>query len=146
MSAIDTIRITAALPVRNYRPGDQLPYDFWQGQDLKIDKDWCWLVPDALSNTPLAILLAAPAHGIVIGLRLWKQPDASPFLIRQLLRSMARDTKARGMTCYMLNVDATRPFELKLARLFQLAHGVLVPHSGFICCGRLEDLCRSYCL
>lgn len=118
----------------------QLPAEVWPGMELSLDRSWAW---GAFGDSEVkAVLLCAPAHGILIMLRLWKAPDASPMIIRQLLREVAVECMADGMKGWMCMVSGVNLQELKLARLMLRYKGIHMPLAGLMGAGRLEELCQ----
>jgi len=85
----------------------------------------------------VASLIAAPAHIVVILLRLMATPDAYPLDVRALLLKSTADIKARGYNGYMVWADPTRPPEKALIDIVKAAGGFELPNRQVACAGIL---------
>ena len=128
--------------VRHLRASDRLPKDLW-GDGKALNPHWVWVLADD-RNEVQAVLITAPAHSVVLLLRIWAT-EGLPFgAIRSLLREAAKECKALGMVAWMVMLEGNRPKELKLARLCLRMKGIGRGIAGLIYGGRLEDVCHSH--
>jgi hypothetical protein len=84
----------------------------------------------------VASLITAPAHIVVIFLRLLATPEAHPFDVRALLLCATAEMKERGYNGYMVWADPTRPTEKALIDLVVANDGVQLPNVQVACAGR----------
>ena len=123
----------------------EVPLEVWPGMLPKLDCSWVWIISDHESPKTQAVLITAPAHGIVILLRLWKAKDAPAMLLRGLFEAAAKEAMKRGMLGWMCQVSGVNRTELKLAKLMLRFKGGHYPVTGLLGFGKLEDVCQKPC-
>jgi hypothetical protein len=125
------------LLVRNFKLGEELPESLKTGFETgkATDTSWIWVVER--DDKIVASLIAAPAHIVVILLRLLTTPDAHPFDVRALLLKATADIKSRGYNGYMVWADPTRDTEKALIEIVKAAGGFELPNAQVACAGRL---------
>lgn len=133
---------TSHIEVRNVDGAWEVPFNVWPGMQTKLDRSWVW-VAHREGHKPEAVLVGAPAHGLVILLRIWKQPGAPSTLVRRLLQQTAQDCIQRGLKGWMCMLDGSRKEELKLAKLSLRFGAQHQPHVGLLAFGKLEDVCQK---
>jgi hypothetical protein len=87
----------------------------------RVDPNWVWVV-DTLGQID-SILIAAPAHGIVMLLRICSIPGASRATIVKLLRRVMHDCHERGYTTWMVGIDQGDPAAAALTSIITKAGG-----------------------
>jgi hypothetical protein len=125
------------MKIRNFILGEELPDSLKTGFEAGkcTDASWIWVVER--EGKIVASLIAAPAHIVVILLRLMATPDAYPLDVRALLLKSTADIKARGYNGYMVWADPTRPPEKALIDIVKSAGGFELPNRQVACAGRL---------
>jgi hypothetical protein len=86
-----------------------------------LQRDWIWIAYRISTDEPVAMLTAAPAHGIVILLRIYEIKGGPRAAMLALLRRSLADMKERGYTRYVTFLDLERDPELKLIEIAKLA-------------------------
>lgn len=86
-------------------------------------RDWVWVALSSKDDSPLAILVAAPAQGLAYLMRIYAIKDAPRSVFVGLLRKSLADIHSRGYTKYLTTLSLDRPEEAKLARLIEKAGG-----------------------
>jgi hypothetical protein len=124
------------MKVRNFIFGEELPEMLRTGfEGGNCMPEWYWVVER--DGKIVASLIAAPAHIVVILLRLVATPDAEPFDVRALLLRATIDIKARGYNGYMVWADPNRQNEKSLIDIVIASGGVQLPGTQVACAGRL---------
>jgi hypothetical protein len=124
------------MKIRNFILGEELPEQLKSGfEGGMCDPSWIWVVER--DGKIVASLIAAPAHIVVILLRLLATPDAHPFDVRALLLAVTSEIKARGYNGYMVWADPTRETEKSLIDIVVATGGVQLPNTQVACAGRL---------
>jgi len=115
--------ITATAEARTLRTGEILPTSLNTGFDSvsQIDPAWIWVI-DGERGIESA-LVAAPAHGLVVLLRVAAFPWAKPANLVKLLRRVMHDCHDRGYGTYMVNVDTNDHNAAALIRIITRAGG-----------------------
>jgi hypothetical protein len=122
--------------VRNFKLGEELPEQLRTGfEGGNCMPEWYWVVER--DGKIVASLIAAPAHIVVILLRLVATPDAEPFDVRSLLLRATIDIKARGYNGYMVWADPNRQNEKSLIDIVIASGGVQLPGTQVACAGKL---------
>ena len=99
--------------VRNLLPGERLDSVVVTGfEQLPVDNDWCWHA--IMDDVVVGSLVVAPAHGAIILLRLVIHESAPVYTLRTLLRTMFRETRARGFNGYIALIGPLRDKERRL--------------------------------
>jgi len=130
------------LYVRHYQKSDRLPVEVWSDLTDDLNPHWVWVVEDA-DGKVCACLVTAAAHGLVILLRVWSNPQAPKMALRKLFRHAAAECLALGMTGWTTILSVTQPAELKLVKLALRYKGIPKPLTGYLVTGRLEHVCRG---
>jgi hypothetical protein len=122
--------------VRNLILGEEIPALLKTGfeEGSATDPQWIWVVER--EGKIVASLIAAPAHIVVILLRLLAAPEAHPFDVRALLLCAIAEMKERGYKGFMTWADPTRPTEKALIDLVIANDGVQLPNVQVACAGR----------
>jgi hypothetical protein len=124
------------LKIRNFILGEELPESLKTGfEGGKCDPLWIWVVER--DGKIVASLITAPAHIVVILLRLLATPDAHPLDVRALLLKATVDIKERGYNGYMVWADPTRDTEKALIEIVKASGGFELPNRQVACAGRL---------
>ncbi len=135
------ITASTATAIRHPHQGEHIPEAAWPSFAACIDPEWAWVAVDE-DDRVVATLLTAPAHGLVMLLRLWAAPGTSPHWLRKLLRQGAKECYARGQRVWVVMLMAGSSTELRLARLALHHKGTPTSFQGFVYAGSLEDVCR----
>lgn len=108
---------------RLLRPGEPIPSSLGTSCEAlpAIDPQWIWVVDN--NGIIEGCLIAAPAHGLAIMLRLCTIPSASPTVIVRLLRRFLSDILSRGYPVYVTSLDMDNPAEQQLSRIIARAGG-----------------------
>lgn len=114
----DHPRICGSYYVRPLDKDEPLP-DFNHGlPDTPLtQKEWIWVAFGARDNKPLALIAAAPLHGIVLLVRIYAIDSAPTSIAVGMLRKLLADSKDRGYTRYALHLDLRLDNEARLARI-----------------------------
>jgi hypothetical protein len=136
------LTLTQSYVVRHLQPED-LPAEVWPDQELTINPHWAWGA-FADDDLPIAVLLCAPAHGILIFLRVWHRPGTPFMAMRALIRQAALEAREVGLTRWLVSLEGTRLPEVKIARMIGKVGGVIYGFAGFLGAGSLEVLCRRF--
>jgi hypothetical protein len=124
------------LLVRNFILGEELPDMLKTGfEGGKCDPAWIWVVER--DGKIVASLITAPAHIVVILLRILATPEAHSLDVRALLVHATVEIKARGYNGYLVWADPERPNEKSLIDIVLSAGGVKLPGTQIACAGRL---------
>jgi hypothetical protein len=123
--------------VRTLRESEAMPEGFDTGfEKMPFMRDWCWIAEK--DGKAVAILIAAPCHGIVYLMRLSIAHGQSIAAV-PLLRRFLTDARARGFMAYLVHLDPTRAEESKLIGVCRKAGGtqVMLPQVAVV--GFLSD-------
>jgi hypothetical protein len=123
------------LKIRNFILGEELPDSLKTGFESgkATDASWIWVVER--DGKIVASLIAAPAHIVVILLRLLATPDAHPLDVRALLLTVMAAIKERGYVGYLVWADPTRESEKTLIDIIEAAGGGKYPKMQVACYG-----------
>jgi hypothetical protein len=123
-----------SVTIRNIVPGEALPPEFKTGFETGSMPEWIWLAER--DGKVVGMLVAAPAHIVVILLRLISTPEAHPNDVRTLLIRVMHDIKERGFKAYVTWLDPTREIENSLLEIVELSGGVKFPNQQVMVFGR----------
>lgn len=132
------LELTGQYAVRHMHTWDIFPTSLWAGD--KLNTHWVWVAADD-RDRPVGALITAPAHGVVMLLRVWLADDAPRHLLLTMLRSAARECKALGMDKWMTFLNASAPNEIRLARIALKCKAVGEGVVAMAYVGRLADVC-----
>lgn len=125
------------MEVRRRYPGEDLPAELMNGiEAFYIVEEWQWVVE--YEGKIVAQVLTAPAHGLLILLRIMSLPEAPPSWPVLALRRILADARERGLIGYLTLLEDARPNETRLMRLVQRSGGMLRPFSGALAFGSTE--------
>lgn len=127
---------------RTLRPHEDWPHvlgDMMGFNGPMLDHDWCWIVEDDLLR-PQAGLLACPAHGAILLLRLAAVPDAPKAAIRHLFRKALNDAKSRGNIGWITLTDPTADSGIQLDSLIRHVGGVQWPRPMVLSFGLMATI------
>lgn len=125
------------IEVRPRYPGEDIPAELMVGiEPFHIVESWQWVVE--YEDKIVAQILTAPAHGLLILLRMMSVPDAPASWLVLALRRILADAKERGLFGYVVLLQDSRPREAKLMRIVQKNGGMLIPFSGALAFGSTE--------
>lgn len=123
MIKIRNLRTGEALPVIS--PSDGLPIGF---EGLPLDHEWVWLAEH--HGQCVGILIAAPAHSILLIFRITLTSTAPAAAALLLLRRAFRDARARGCAGWMSVLADQSPAEVRLMRIAMRVQATCIPMSG----------------
>lgn len=121
--------------VRNLIPRERLPKELRTGYEATAMPEWIWIAER--NGYPVGILVAAPAHGVVILMRLATTPDAEGTDVRTLLVAAFREMKMRGYRGYTTWLDPTKEPENAFIRIIRAIGGFQLLNPQVACCGGL---------
>lgn len=123
------------IKIRNYLKGEILPERLRTGYETApaCDPQWIWIA--VREAEPVAILVTAPAHCVVMIMRLVSTERAHPTDIRSLLVCFVRKVKERGYPGYMTILNPEHETEEALGRIIEQAGGVRIPEAHYVCVG-----------
>lgn len=125
------------LEIRPRNEGEEVPAELMVGlEPFQIVELWQWVVLD--DNKIVAQVLTAPAHGVLILLRMMSLPEAPKGWLVLALRRILTNAKALGLIGYMVLLQDSKPQEVKMMRIVQKSGGMLLPFSGVIAVGSSE--------
>lgn len=125
------------IEVRNRYPGEEIPAELMVGiEPFHIVEDWQWVVE--YEGKIVAQILTAPAHGLLIFLRMMSTRDAPPSWLVLALRTIMADARARGLFGFLTLLQDSKLKEVKLMRMTQRNGGMLLPFSGVLAFGSTE--------
>lgn len=125
------------IEVRTRYLGEPIPVELMVGLEaFQIIEDWQWVVLH--EDRIVAQILTAPAHGLLLLLRMMSLPSAPEGWAVLALRRVLADAKARGLIAYLVLLEDARPQEVKLMRIVQKAGGILRPVCGVMGVGSTE--------
>lgn len=117
--------------------GEDLPKELRTGFEAGKNCDPRWVFVAEREGSKVALLMACPAHLLVILMRLATTPEAQPTDVRQLLIHAMREFKSRGFSGYMSWLDPERPEEQALISVIKTAGGFVYPAPQVCCAGAL---------
>jgi hypothetical protein len=111
--------------IRNLCQGERLP-DIGQGipDSGLIQREWIWIAYNRYTDEPLAMFVTAPAHGIVMLLRIYAIKSSPKSVLVSLFRKSLAAMSNRGYTRYVSFLDEARPAEAKLIDILKRAGGI----------------------
>lgn len=116
---------------------EEIPAELMVGiEPFHIVEDWQWVILH--EDRIVAQILTAPAHGLLLFLRMMSLPEVPPLWLVLALRRIMADAKARGLFGYLTLLQDSKPKEVKMMRLVQRAGGMLLPFSGVLAFGSTE--------
>lgn len=123
------------MQIRNLRPTDSLPAADLSSPDLPFGLDqlplspeWVWVtLRDARI---IGVLVTAPAHGLLILLRISFVPGSPASAPMLLLRRAFRDARRRGLLGYVTFLSDSAAAESHLMRIVDRRRDSLLPVSG----------------
>lgn len=123
--------------VRNLKPDDVLPDLLKTGFELAktCAHEWIWVVER--DGKIVCLLVTAPAHVMVILLRLLSTPEAEGTDVRALLLHTFREIKERGYKGYSTWLDPTKEPENAFIGIIRAIGGVQLMNPQVACCGAL---------
>jgi len=111
--------------IRTLIKGEALPDLGQQIPDSHlIQHDWIWLAYNRYNDKPVAMFVTAPAHGIVILLRIYAIKSAPKTVLVGLFRKSLAAMSSRGYTRYASFLDESRPAEASLIDILKKAGGI----------------------
>ena len=116
------------MQVRHPREGDVLPIPL---EFEHFDPEWVWVYGNA-------ILIAAPAHDVVMLLRLVRYGDmASPLWTHRLFQHVLKECRNRGFKRYMTWLGSGIEDEEKLQEIAEQHGANFQPFTGNLVIGRI---------
>lgn len=119
------IKPTDGMVIRTMFAWESLPATLRTGfENLPIDRNWIWVA--SVNGAIKGAIVAAPAHGMVVMLRIAVDPKASlanRSLLRNLLKNFLADVSSRGYKGYLVCLDTDRKEEQALSRIVKRAGG-----------------------
>jgi hypothetical protein len=101
--------------VRHLNKGEKLPDLGQQIPDSHlVQHEWIWLVYNRFTDKPLAMLVTAPAHGIVMLLRIYATKLSPRAAMVGLFRKSLAAMSNRGYSRYVCFLDEARDNEASL--------------------------------
>jgi hypothetical protein len=126
--------------VRNLREGEAMPEGFYTGYEhMPVMRDWAWV---AEGEEILAILLAAPCHGLVYFMRLCVKQGAGRITAMALIRGCMRDCEKRGFKGYFFHVSGMSQVERSLIPIVRKAGGVQITQPQMMLVGPIDEAAR----
>lgn len=122
--------------VRRMNPWERLP-EALRLNYPQINPEWCWVLDGERGIE--AVCYGADMHGIAQIMMIKTLEGTARHSLLLLLRGVVADLRERGYTMLMTWLSATRPAELKLARVFQRLGGKLVAESGYFAVATLRE-------
>jgi len=123
-----------SVKIRNYVKGEVLPRELATGFETGSMPEWIWLAER--DGKPVAILVVAPAHIVVILMRLLATPGAQGFDVKILLATAMKEIKERGFQAYVTWLNPERAAEAALRSIIQSAGGYVLEEPQILCGGR----------
>ena len=121
--------------IRNLVKGEVLPEKLQTGFESgkNVDADWVFIAER--EGKPVGILVCAPAHVVVVLMRLVMSEEADTNDARSLLLHMVKAIKERGYNGYYTIVDPEIRAEATLGRIIEMTGGIRIPKPQFVCVG-----------
>jgi len=123
------------LNVRNLIPGETLPQELRTGYEATTTPEWIFIVER--EGKPVGILITAPAHIVIILLRIVMAPEAQWSDARALILVAFRESKKRGYKGYTTWLDPTKEPENAFIRIIRAIGGFQLLDPQVACCGGL---------
>lgn len=122
------------MKVRNLIIGEQLPEQLRTGYEgMNCMPEWIFVAER--DGEPVAILVAAPVHIVVLMVRLCSTPEASPTDVRALLVHFVKTVKERGYGGYITYLSEASEVERTLSRIITATGGVELEEPQRLCVG-----------
>ena len=122
------------MSVRNMYQGEKLPEDLRTGYEGgRCDPNWIFLVER--DSQPVAILVSAPVHIVVMLVRLVTSKQAHVNDVRALLLHFVRTVKDRGYNGYFTYLGDDSELERTLAKIIKAADGTQIEKPQYLCVG-----------
>lgn len=121
------------MKIRNLIPGEALPKQLQTGYERTQMPEWIWVVER--EEKPVGILIAAPAHLMVILLRIISTPEAQGTDIRALLIHAFRESRRRGYKGYTTWLDPTKAPENAFIGIIRAIGGFQMLNPQVACFG-----------
>jgi len=102
------------------------------------DPSWIWLAES--NGAAVGILVTAPAHVLVILMRMVILDGAPTITAYKLLAQGFREMKERGYKGYVMWVNPTQEREQRILRLVAAAGGGQSDVPQILCYGKIEEL------
>jgi hypothetical protein len=123
--------------VRNYRRGEELPECLRTGFETAPGVDPTWIFVAERDGHPTALMVCAPAHAMVIMLRLVSIQDVRWTDIRALMLYARRQIRMRNFAGYCTWIDPTLETERSLMSLIKAAGGTQLMNPQVACAGKV---------
>lgn len=95
---------------RSLRSSDPFPDTLATGfERMPVMKNWVWVAEE--DGETLAVLMAAPMHGLVYLMVLRARDNCAEGILLGLLRRCIRDCKDRGFKAFWMHVNPTKRTE-----------------------------------
>jgi hypothetical protein len=125
-----------SLKIRNLVLGEELPERLRTGYETgQCDDRWIWVAER--DGKPVAILVTAPAHIVVILVRIVATEDALSTDVGALILKARREVRKRGYKGYVVWVDPTRETESSMIGIIRKTGGFQMPDVQVACGGAL---------
>lgn len=124
-----------SVKIRNLIPGEPLAGRLKTGYEETPMPEWIWVAER--DGKAVAILITAPAHIMVILLRILSTPEAEGTDVRALLLHAFAEFKSRGYRGYVTWIDPTASPENAFIGIIEAIGGVKLPNPQVVCCGGL---------
>ena len=121
--------------VRNYIKGEPLPEQLRTGFENGSMPEWIWVCER--DGKIVCLLVAAPAHIVVILLRVLSTLDAKITDMRSLLVHALSDIKERGFSAYITWLNPEKPNENALLNIIKNANGIEMEEEQVLCGGKI---------
>lgn len=116
------------------RKGERFPEELRTGYEGgQCDPDWIFVVER--EEKPVAILVAAPVHIVVLLVRLLSSPRASVNDVRSLLLYFVKTVKERGYSGYITYLGLHLEQERTLAEIIKATGGTQIEEPQYLCLG-----------
>jgi hypothetical protein len=125
--------VIAELQVRHPYVGE-VPAELLVGFEARmIDPEWQWVLVH--EGKVVVQMLCAPAHGMLMILRLTALPEAPHGWGVRFFRYVLKEAQERGLIGYETFLSDENEAEQRLMTIIQRAGGWLIPSSGVWACG-----------
>jgi len=122
-----------SLKIRNLVMGEDLPERLRSGYESTSMPEWIWVAERDGKVT--AILVTAPAHILVILMRVCSIAGANPMDVRALLVNAMAEIRERGYKGYVTWVDPTVETENALMGIIKASGGGQLVNPQVACYG-----------
>ena len=114
--------------------GEKLPEGLRTGYEGgQCDPDWIFLVER--DGIPVAVLVAAPVHIVVLLVRLLSSKEAEVNDVRRLLLYFVKTVKERGYSGYITYLGLHLQQERTLAEIIKATGGTQIEEPQYLCLG-----------